>query len=68
MRFQPNNGIAIHLTSVAKAQPPTASFSVRSIAKAKNLLKGAWCQILVERGSSLYFRGPFGNIFDVIED
>jgi catechol-2,3-dioxygenase len=105
MKFRSNNCIAIHLTSLAKAerfysdvlgfklksktrtsleydtgafrlylnrstkaQPPTPSFSVKSIAKAKRLLKGARCQILVDRGSSLYFRDPFGNIFDVIED
>jgi catechol-2,3-dioxygenase len=105
MKFRSNNCIAIHLTSLAKAerfysdvlgfklksktrtsleydtgalmlylnrsakpQPPTPSFSVRNIAKAKKLLKGARCQILVDRGSSLYFRDPFGNVFDVIED
>jgi catechol-2,3-dioxygenase len=105
MRFRSNNCVAIHLTSLAKAerfysdvlgfklksktrtsleydtgnfmlylnrstkaQPPTPSFSVKSIAKAKRLLKGARCQILVDRGNSLYFRDPFGNIFDVIED
>jgi catechol-2,3-dioxygenase len=105
MRFRSNNCVAIHLTSLAKAerfysdvlgfklksktrttleydtgnfmlylnrsskaQPPTPSFSVKSIAKAKRLLKGARCQIIVDRGSSLYFRDPFGNIFDVIED
>lgn len=105
MRFRSNNCVAIHLTSLAKAerfysdvlgfklksktrtsleydtgnftlylnrstkaQPPTPSFSVRSIAKARKLLKGARCQIVVDRGSSLYFRDPFGNIFDVIED
>ena len=105
MRFRSNNCIAIHLTSLAraerfyrdvlgfklksksrtslefdtgtfllylnrspKAQPPTPSFSVRSIAKAKRLLRGAGCKILVDRGSSIYFRDPFGNVFDAIED
>lgn len=105
MKFRSNNCIAIHLTSLAKAerfysdvlglklksktrttleydtghfllylnrsskaQPPTPSFSVKSIAKARRLLKGARCQIVVDRGSSLYFRDPFGNVFDVIED
>jgi hypothetical protein len=52
----------------AKAQPPTPSFSVKSIARAKKLLKGARCKILVDRGSSLYFQDPFGNVFDIIED
>jgi catechol-2,3-dioxygenase len=105
MKFRSNNCIAIHLTSLAKAerfysdvlgfklksktrtcleydtgqfllylnrsqkaQPPTPSFSVKSIAKAKRLLRGARCQIVVDRGSSLYFRDPFGNVFDVIEE
>jgi catechol-2,3-dioxygenase len=105
MKFRSNNCIAIHLTSLAKAerfyrdvlglklksktrtclefdtghfmlylnrsskaQPPTPSFSVRSIAKARRLLKGARCKIVVDRGSSLYFQDPFGNVFDVIED
>ena len=105
MRFRSNNCVAIHLTSLAKAerfysdvlgfklksktrtsleydtgnfmlylnrstkaQPPTPSFSVKSIAKARRLLKGARCQIVVDRGSSFYVRDPFGNIFDVIED
>ncbi|MFY9926012.1 MAG: VOC family protein [Opitutaceae bacterium] len=105
MRFRSNHCIAIHLTSLAKAerfysdilgfklksktrsyleydtghfllyvnrsakaQPPTPSFSVKSIARAKKLLKGARCKILVDRGSSLYFQDPFGNVFDIIED
>lgn len=51
----------------SKAQPPTPSFSVRDIGKAKRLLKGAGCKIVVDRGGSLYFRDPFGFIFDVIE-
>jgi catechol 2,3-dioxygenase-like lactoylglutathione lyase family enzyme len=105
MKFRSNNCVAIHLTSLAKAerfysdvlgfrlksktrtcleydtgalllylvrsskaQPPTPSFSVKSIEKAKRLLKGARCTIIVDRGSSLYFRDPFGNVFDVIED
>jgi len=105
MKFRSNNGIAVHLTSLAKAerfysdvlgfklrsktrscleydtghfllylnrsakaQPPVPSFSVKSVAKARRLLKGARCQIVVDRGSSLYFRDPFGNVFDVVED
>jgi catechol 2,3-dioxygenase-like lactoylglutathione lyase family enzyme len=52
----------------AKVQAPTPSFSVKDIAKAKRLLKGAGCKIVADRGGSLYFRDPFGIIFDVIED
>jgi catechol-2,3-dioxygenase len=58
----------LYVNRSPKAQPPTPSFSVKSIAKARRLLKGARCEIVVDRGSSLYFRDPFGNVFDVIED
>jgi catechol-2,3-dioxygenase len=58
----------LYLNRSSKTQPPTPSFGVRSITKARRLLKGARCEIVVDRGSSLYFRDPFGNIFDVIED
>jgi len=105
MMFRSNNCIALHLTSLAKAerfysdvlgfklksktrtclefdtghfllylnrsarpQPPAPSFSVKSVAKARRLLKGARCQIVADRGNSLYFRYPFGNVFDVIGD
>jgi catechol 2,3-dioxygenase-like lactoylglutathione lyase family enzyme len=58
----------LYLNRSSKPQPPTPSFTVKSIAKAKRLLKGARCEIIVDRGSSVYFRDPFGNIFDVVED
>jgi catechol-2,3-dioxygenase len=58
----------LYINRSSKTQPPTPSFSVRHIGKARRLLRGARCEILVDRGSSLYFRDPFGNIFDVIED
>jgi catechol 2,3-dioxygenase-like lactoylglutathione lyase family enzyme len=58
----------LYLNRSAKAQPPTPSFGVKSVAKARRLLKGARCQIVADRGSSLYFRDPFGNVFDVVED
>ena len=58
----------LYLNRSSKAQPPTPSFSVKSIAKARRLLKGARCDIVVDRGSSFYFRDPFGNVFDVVED
>jgi catechol 2,3-dioxygenase-like lactoylglutathione lyase family enzyme len=51
----------------ARAQPPTPSFGVRDVAKAKRLLKGAGCRIVVDRGGSFYFKDPLGFVFDVIE-
>ncbi|HEY1794267.1 MAG TPA: VOC family protein [Opitutaceae bacterium] len=58
----------LFLNRSTKAQPATPSFSVKSAEKAKRLLRGARCQIVVDRGSSFYFRDPFGNVFDVVED
>jgi catechol 2,3-dioxygenase-like lactoylglutathione lyase family enzyme len=60
--------LLLYVNRSKKAQAPTPSFSVKNIAKARRLLKGARCEIIDDRGSSLYFRDPFGNIFDVIED
>jgi catechol 2,3-dioxygenase-like lactoylglutathione lyase family enzyme len=58
----------LYVNRSAKPQAPTPSFGVKSVAKAKRLLKGAGCKIIVDRGSSLYFLDPFGNVFDVVED
>ena len=58
----------LYVNRSSKAQPPTPSFTVKSIAKARKLLKGARCEIVVDRGDSFYFRDPFGNVFDVVED
>jgi catechol 2,3-dioxygenase-like lactoylglutathione lyase family enzyme len=52
----------------SRAQPPIPSFSVKDISRAKRLLRGAGCRIVADRGGSLYFRDPFGFVFDVIED
>jgi catechol 2,3-dioxygenase-like lactoylglutathione lyase family enzyme len=60
--------LMLYVNRSSKAQPPTPSFGVKSIARARKLLKGARCEIVVDRGSSLYFRDPFGNVFDVVED
>jgi catechol 2,3-dioxygenase-like lactoylglutathione lyase family enzyme len=60
--------LLLYVNRSAKFQPPTLSFGVKDIAKAKRLLKGAGCKIVVDRGGSLYFRDPFGIVFDVIEE
>jgi len=60
--------LMLYVNRSTKAQPPTPSFGVRNLKRARRLLLGAHCEILVDRGSSLYFRDPFGNIFDVVED
>jgi catechol 2,3-dioxygenase-like lactoylglutathione lyase family enzyme len=60
--------LPLYVNRSAKAQRPTPSFSVKSIARAKRLLKGAGCRIVVDWRGAFCFRDPFGNVFDVIED
>jgi catechol 2,3-dioxygenase-like lactoylglutathione lyase family enzyme len=60
--------LRLYVNRAKTPQPPTPSFSVKDIGKAKRLLKGAGCKIVTDRGGALYFRDPFGNVFDVIED
>lgn len=47
---------------------PIPSFTVISMKAAKAHLVANGCEILEDRGTSLYFRDPFGMIYDVIED
>ena len=47
---------------------PIPSLSVADIAPAKRRLTAAGCAIIEDRGGSLYFRDPFGAVFDVIEE
>ena len=105
MKFRSNKCIAIHLSSLAKAekfysdvmgfklknksksqleydtgyfllyinkstkfQSPIPSFTVKNVKKAKHHLKEAGCKILVERDNSLYFKDPFGIVYDIIEN
>jgi len=51
-----------------KACPPIPSFSVKNITKARDQLKGAGCKIIDDRGTSLYFKDPFGFVYDLIEE
>lgn len=60
--------LRLYVNRSPKVQPPTLSFSVKSLAKAKRLLKGAGCEVVADWGGAIYFRGPFGIIYDVIED
>jgi catechol 2,3-dioxygenase-like lactoylglutathione lyase family enzyme len=60
--------LRLYVNRSSKSQPPVPSFSVKSIAKAKRLLKGARCKIVKDWQGALYFRDPFGFVFDVIED
>jgi catechol 2,3-dioxygenase-like lactoylglutathione lyase family enzyme len=51
----------------SKTQSPIPSSDVKSVIEAKGLLKKDGCTILVDRGNSLYFRDPFGIVYDIIK-
>jgi catechol 2,3-dioxygenase-like lactoylglutathione lyase family enzyme len=48
--------------------PPIPSFTVKDIQKAKESLVANGCVILREDGNSLYFKDPFGVVYDVVEE
>lgn len=48
--------------------PPIPSFTVISTKAAKEHLLANGCEIVRDQASSLYFRDPFGMIYDLIED
>ena len=49
-------------------QLPIPSFSTGNCAEAKTLLRANGCEILVDRGNSIYFKDPFGMVYDVIQE
>jgi catechol 2,3-dioxygenase-like lactoylglutathione lyase family enzyme len=51
----------------SKTQSPIPSFNVRSAIEAKSFLRKNGCTILVDRGNSLYFKDPFGIVYDIIK-
>jgi catechol 2,3-dioxygenase-like lactoylglutathione lyase family enzyme len=50
------------------SHPPVPSFTVKSLAEAKNVLTENGCTIIVEREKSLYFKDPTGVLWDIIEE
>ena len=48
--------------------PPVPSLTVQDIDIVRNLLVETGCVIVTDRGTSLYFRDPDGNLWDIIED
>lgn len=60
--------LRLYVNRSPKGRSPVPSFSVKSLAKARRLLEGAGCKIVVDWERALYFRDPFGFVFDVIED
>jgi catechol 2,3-dioxygenase-like lactoylglutathione lyase family enzyme len=51
-----------------KAQTPVPSFSVDNFNEAKERLLNAGCEYIQGGDNWLWFKDPFGNVFDIIED
>jgi len=47
--------------------PPVPSLTVRNLAEAKKYLLENGCEIINELEKSLYFRDPYGVVWDIIE-
>jgi catechol 2,3-dioxygenase-like lactoylglutathione lyase family enzyme len=60
--------LRLYVNKARKGQPPVPSLSVKSLVKARRLLKAAGCKIVADGEKALYFRDPFGFVFDVIEE
>lgn len=58
----------LYVNKGAKPLPPVPSFTVISAKAARQHLEQNGCEILEDRGGSLYFKDPFGMVYDVIED
>jgi len=48
-------------------KPPVPSFTVDNINEARSELVDAGCEIVDEGNNWMWFKDPFGNVFDVIE-
>ena len=52
----------------ATVQPPIPSFTVINAAAARAHLESSGCEIVEDRGAGLYFKDPFGVVYDVVQD
>jgi catechol 2,3-dioxygenase-like lactoylglutathione lyase family enzyme len=59
--------LGLYVNRAKVSQPTTACFRVQSIIRGWQLLRDAGGEIVTDRGPSLYFRDPFGNLFDGVE-
>lgn len=57
----------LYVNKGPKTQSPIPSFNVNSVVDAKSHLKKNGCKIIVDRGNSLYFRDPFGIVYDIVK-
>lgn len=58
----------LYINKAATVRPPIPSFTVINAAAAKAHLESSGCEIVEDRGGGLYFKDPFGMVYDVIED
>ena len=57
----------LYINKSNKKQSPIPSFTVKNIDKTKKHLTASGCKILVDRSNSVYFKDPFGMVYDIIE-
>jgi catechol 2,3-dioxygenase-like lactoylglutathione lyase family enzyme len=60
--------LLLYVNKAASVRPPIPSFSVIDASSAKAHLAQNGCEIIDDRGHSLYFKDPFGLVYDVIEE
>ena len=56
------------INKAAKIRPPMPSFTVINAKEAKQHLEENGCEIIADRGDSLYFKDPFGLVYDLVQD
>jgi hypothetical protein len=59
--------LTLYVIPAEEPRPPVLSFTVPDLEEAKAHLARNGAEVIVERGSSLWFRDPFGIVHDVIE-
>jgi catechol 2,3-dioxygenase-like lactoylglutathione lyase family enzyme len=57
----------LYVNKGPKKMSPIPSFDVTNVKEARELLKKSGCKIIDDRKKSLYFKDPFGNVYDLVE-
>jgi catechol 2,3-dioxygenase-like lactoylglutathione lyase family enzyme len=58
----------LYVNKGATVCPPIPSFTVINAAAAKAHLESNGCEVIEDRDGGLYFKDPFGMVYDVIQD
>jgi catechol-2,3-dioxygenase len=58
----------LYVNKARNVQPPVPSLSVKNLKNAWQLLRENGCSIVRDWGGAIYFRDPFGVVFNVVED